>query len=32
MSGAIFAGLIWVATAIYFGLSKIADAIKEAKP
>ena len=32
MSGAIFAGLIWVAMAIYVGLSKIADAIKESKP
>jgi hypothetical protein len=32
MSGAIVASGIWIALAIYFGLGKIADAIKEAKP
>lgn len=32
MSGAIVASGIWIATAIYFGLGKIADAIKETKP
>ena len=31
MSGAIAASGIWIALAIYFGLSKVADAIKESK-
>ena len=32
MSGAIVASGIWIALAIYSGLSKIAEAIREAKP
>lgn len=32
MSGAIVASGIWIAMAIYFGLSKVADAIRKAKP
>lgn len=32
MSGAIVASGIWIALAIYLGLEKIADAIKETKP
>ena len=32
MSGAIVASGIWIAMAIYIGLGKIADAIKETKP
>lgn len=29
MSGALLAAGIWIALAIYFGLSKVADAIRE---
>lgn len=32
MTGAIAASGLWIALAIYIGLNKIADAIKEAKP
>lgn len=32
MSGAIIASGIWIALAIYSGLSKIAEAIRESKP
>ena len=32
MSGAIVAAAIWIALAIYWGLSKVADAIRENKP
>jgi len=32
MSGAIIASGIWIALAIYSGLSKIAEAIREIKP
>lgn len=32
MSLAIISSVIWIALAIYFGLSKVADAIREAKP
>jgi len=32
MSGAIVASGIWIALAIYWGLSKVADAIRENKP